>query len=60
MISEDKTYPPMPILHLLSDRGFLISFDVVNLKPDVPSICCPPEPVRDSSGLSLYILERYI
>ncbi|XP_026461491.1 nuclear pore complex protein Nup214-like [Ctenocephalides felis] len=56
-IGNNKTLQPMPMLHLLTDHGFLISFDALNLKNDAPCICSPPEPIKDGSGLSSFIIE---
>lgn len=41
---------PMPMLHLLSTAGLLLSFDIINRLANVPNICSPPRPIADQSG----------
>lgn len=57
-ISNTKPFPwgesslaPAPYVLMLSDQGVLCIFNLVNLK-NVPSICTPPDPIQDQSGLS--------
>lgn len=50
VVLSEQTLPVMPMIHLLSTYGFLVSFNVLNLVPNVPRICCPPKPVADTSG----------
>lgn len=47
---SEKTIPVMPMIHLLSTYGLLVSFNVLNLAPNVTNICSPPRPVTDTSG----------
>lgn len=49
-IGETK-FPVMPMIHLLSTDGLLISFNLLNTMPNTPGICCPPNPIRNNSGL---------
>ncbi|XP_065089839.1 nuclear pore complex protein Nup214 [Ochlerotatus camptorhynchus] len=46
----EQIYPVMPMIHLLSTYGMLVSFNVLNLMPNAPNICCPPRPTADTSG----------
>ncbi|XP_062546766.1 nuclear pore complex protein Nup214 [Armigeres subalbatus] len=47
---SEQTIPVMPMIHLLSTYGLLVSFNVLNLVPNIPKICSPPRPVTDTSG----------
>ncbi|XP_023241525.1 nuclear pore complex protein 14-like isoform X2 [Centruroides sculpturatus] len=44
VINEKESFPPMPILFLLSTKGYLCPFHIVNTS-DVPSVISPPEPI---------------
>ena len=44
---ENTSLPPMPVLHMLASDGTLLSFNMVNLKPNVPQICAPPQPISN-------------
>ena len=44
---ENTCLPPMPVLHMLASDGTLLSFNMVNLKPNVPQICAPPQPISN-------------
>ncbi|XP_039448687.1 nuclear pore complex protein Nup214 [Culex pipiens pallens] len=46
----EETIPVMPMLHMVSTYGLLVSFNILNLTPNVPNICSPPRPVNDTSG----------
>uniref|UniRef100_A0A1Q3EY95 Nuclear pore complex protein Nup214 n=1 Tax=Culex tarsalis TaxID=7177 RepID=A0A1Q3EY95_CULTA len=46
----EETLPVMPMLHMVSTYGLLVSFNILNLTPNVPNICSPPRPVNDTSG----------
>ncbi|XP_066255123.1 nuclear pore complex protein Nup214 isoform X2 [Euwallacea similis] len=50
----DHYIPPCPLLCFLSHQGVLCIFNVVYLKSGVSSVCTPPDPITDSSGLSLF------
>ncbi|KAG5897453.1 hypothetical protein JTB14_002714 [Gonioctena quinquepunctata] len=54
----EGTIPPCPYLLILSHQGVLCFFDIVNLKPGVPGICCPPDNVQDTSGLAQFVVEE--
>lgn len=41
----------MPMLHILSTHGFLLSFDLLNFQPTRIDICSPPQNIADQSGL---------
>jgi nuclear pore complex protein Nup214 len=51
----ESTLPPVPLLLLLSNQGMLCCFNVINLKEGIPSICTPPEVVKDTSGLYHFV-----
>ena len=51
---ENQSLPPMPILYILSHQGVLCLFHAVNLKPNAPCICSPPQKLPDESGLTLF------
>ncbi|XP_058449633.1 nuclear pore complex protein Nup214 isoform X2 [Malaya genurostris] len=46
----EQTYPVMPMIHMLSTYGFLVSFNILNLTSNIPNICSPPKPITDCSG----------
>uniref|UniRef100_A0A182WGB6 Nuclear pore complex protein Nup214 n=1 Tax=Anopheles minimus TaxID=112268 RepID=A0A182WGB6_9DIPT len=50
LVIGEQTFPVMPMIHLLSTYGQLVSFNVLNTLPNVPNICSPPKPVQDLSG----------
>lgn len=52
---NESTIPPCPYLLILSHHGVLCFFNVVNLKQGVPSICTPPDPVTDLSGIQQFV-----
>ncbi|EFA04104.2 nuclear pore complex protein Nup214 [Tribolium castaneum] len=56
----ESTIPPVPFLVLLSHHGTLCIFNVINLKEGSPTICAPPDPVPDTSGLQNFIMETGI
>ncbi|XP_050302010.1 nuclear pore complex protein Nup214 isoform X2 [Anthonomus grandis grandis] len=53
----ESTIPPCPMLCILSHQGVLCCFNIVNLKEGVPSVCTPPDPIQDTSGLSTFTSE---
>lgn len=42
--------PVMPMIHILSTHGLLISFNFLNLIPNSPGICSPPNLISDTSS----------
>lgn len=52
LIIDEEQLPVMPMLHLLSTFGTLISFDIINKRPNCPGICSPPAPLSDTSGIN--------
>lgn len=48
---NETTFPVMPMIHLLSTDGLLISFNLLNTMSNVPGICFPPNPIRNNTGL---------
>lgn len=53
-ILDENQIPVMPILHILSTHGLLLSFDLLNLQPTCAGICSPPQPIADKSGAHLF------
>lgn len=45
---------PMPMLHLLTTYGQIVSFDVVNQLAGMPTLCQAPKQVADVSGLAQF------
>lgn len=56
MIGEDQI-PVMPMVHILSTHGVLVSFDLLNFGPGRVDICSPPQPISDYSGQSFFVEE---
>lgn len=52
--SDENQIPVMPMLHVLSTHGLLLSFDLLNLQPSQPGLCSPPQPLADKSGAQLF------
>ncbi|XP_039753741.1 nuclear pore complex protein Nup214 isoform X2 [Pararge aegeria] len=40
---ENEMFPPMPLLHVVSQTGLLSIFNVINLNKSAPQICAPPQ-----------------
>lgn len=53
MLGENQI-PVMPMLHILSTHGFLLSFDLLNFQPTRVDICSPPQNLGDQSGLQWF------
>lgn len=56
IVVDENQLPVMPMLHMLSTRGLLISFNILNTMPNCLSICSPPHLVADSSGLNSFVI----
>lgn len=52
-IGENKI-PVMPMIHLLSTDGFLVSFNFINSRANTPSLCSPPAPIADKIAPGLF------
>lgn len=52
-IGETKI-PIMPMVHIYSTHGYLLTFNLLNLQPTYVDICSPPRPVADRSGAHLF------
>lgn len=50
----ENQIPVMPMLHILSTHGFLLSFNLLNFQPNRVDICSPPQNLPDQSGLGLF------
>lgn len=50
----ENEIPVMPMLHILSTHGFLLSFDLLNFQPTRVDICSPPQNIADQSGLQQF------
>ncbi|XP_055711949.1 nuclear pore complex protein Nup214 isoform X2 [Phlebotomus papatasi] len=48
--------PVMPMIHLLSTDGVLVSFNILNTIQNVPGICSPPRPLQDTTGLGEFVM----
>lgn len=48
--------PVMPMIHLLSTDGVLVSFNILNTIQNVPGICSPPRPLQDTTGLGEFVV----
>ncbi|KFM63125.1 Nuclear pore complex protein Nup214, partial [Stegodyphus mimosarum] len=46
IISENESYPPMPIIFFLTDNGLLVSFHMINSAPDCVSLVRPSTPIE--------------
>lgn len=44
----------MPMIHLITTTGYLVSFNLLNLRSNVESICSAPMAVNDISGMDQY------
>lgn len=53
MLGENQI-PVMPMLHILSTHGLLLSFDLLNFQPSRVDICSPPQLLSDQSGLNMF------
>lgn len=56
IIIDEKQIPVMAMLHLLSTHGLLVSFNILNMTANCPSISSPPQMVPDSSGLNSFTI----
>lgn len=54
IFSGENEIPVMPMLHILSTHGFLLSFDLLNFQPTRTDICSPPQNIADQSGLQKF------
>lgn len=57
LIINEKHVPVMPMFHILSTHGLLLSFDLLNLQANAPGICSPPQPINDQSVAHLFNIE---
>lgn len=48
-IGENKL-PVMPMIHVLSTHGYLVSYNFLNLLPNAVDVCSPPPPLNDVSN----------
>lgn len=46
----EQMLPVMPMIHVLSTHGHLVSFNFLNLTPNAADVCSPPPPLNDVSG----------
>lgn len=53
MIGEIRV-PVMPMVHIYSTHGYLLSFNLLNLQPTYVDICSPPRPISDRSAANLF------
>ncbi|XP_056648879.1 nuclear pore complex protein DDB_G0274915 isoform X1 [Diorhabda sublineata] len=52
----EGTLPPSPYLLLLSHQGIIYFYNIINLKEGIPTICCPPDPIIDVSGMGYFVI----
>ena len=50
IVIGEKSLPVMPMIHVLSTHGHMISYNFLNLAPNVVDVCSPPPPLNDMSG----------
>lgn len=54
-ITENEIeFPVMPMIHILSTHGYLLSFDFINKLQSYSDICSPPRIPQDTSGKSFF------
>ncbi|XP_075149976.1 nuclear pore complex protein Nup214 [Haematobia irritans] len=46
----EQLLPVMPMIHVLSTQGHLVSYNFLNLSPNRVDVCSPPPPLNDVSG----------
>lgn len=59
VIWGEGTLPPVPYLLILSNKGVLCCFKIINLKPGSPSVTSPAEVLSDLSGLSFFVTNGF-
>ncbi|XP_058177050.1 nuclear pore complex protein Nup214 [Anopheles ziemanni] len=57
LVIGEQAFPVMPMIHLLSTYGQLVSFNVLNKMPNVPNICSPPKPAQDLTGGAFVMID---
>lgn len=50
----ENQIPIMPMLHILSTHGLLLSFNLLNFQPSRVDICSPPQILPDQSGMNMF------
>lgn len=60
IVLDEQEKPVMPMVHILSTHGLLISYNFMNLKPNAVDICSPPPPINDSTGGQFKPLEALL
>lgn len=54
-VTENEVeFPVMPMIHLLSTHGYLLSFDFINKSSSYSDICSPPRIPQDTTGISFF------
>lgn len=56
LVIDENQLPVMAMLHMLSTHGILISFNVLNMTANCPTISSPPQLVPDSSGINSFTI----
>lgn len=56
LVIDENQIPVMAMLHMLSTHGLLISFNILNMTANCPTISSPPQLVPDSSGLNSFTI----
>lgn len=54
IIENEIEFPVMPMIHILSTHGYLLSYNFINKLPSYSDICSPARIPSDTSGISLF------
>lgn len=57
VVVDEKSLAVMPMLHILSTHGLLLSFDLLNLQANAISLCSPPQPINDKSASGHFVIK---
>ncbi|KAL5277282.1 NUP214 family protein [Megaselia abdita] len=60
VIIDELEKPVMPMVHILSTQGILISYNFMNLRPNAPDVCSPPPPISDNTGGQFRLLSELL
>lgn len=54
LVIAEKPFPVMPMIHILSTHGQLVSFNFLNFSQNAPGLCSPPRPISNNAALSQF------
>lgn len=60
VVLDEQEKPVMPMVHILSTHGMLVSYNFMNLRPSAADVCSPPPPINDASGGQFRPLEELL